>query len=168
MRSDDRPQYGSEGWTLDEIFNTEFRVSFDETAGVVELKRVGAELARVHHRASFEAARSTELLAMAEKAYENASVTISEAIREDEEKKDKKDRLTEKQRTNLTASKVEPFAAEHRSRKYEVSLWNRILETLKFAAKRVDSSIIIESVEAKMIKSQDLGRMIDSQPFKGD
>ncbi len=68
-------------------------------------------------------------------------------------------------RSSLVATKVEPFIIEHRKRKYEVSLWNRVLESLKFAAKRVDTLTIIESVEAKMTKSGHLDRLLDTSPF---
>jgi hypothetical protein len=156
--------YGSEGWTLNEVFNTVFRVDIDETGGIVEFKRVGALLAKMHHAASFEAARATELLASAEHAHESALVAMGETVRTEEEAKLKKDRLTEKQRVNLTASRIEPFAVEFRERKYEVSLWNRILESLKFAAKRLDGLIIIESVEAKMTRNGPEGP-IDNKPF---
>ncbi len=158
--------YGTEEWTIDEIFNQVFKIGFDETLGIPELKRVGAELARTHHRVSFEAAKATELLGQSEEAVDTIREKITEEVRRSQEKILKRtDRLTEKQRISLVNNKIETFIVENKKRKYEVSLWNRVLESLKYVAKRVDTLTIIESVEAKMMSGGHSDALLDKHPL---
>ena len=158
--------YGTQGWTIEEIFNQVFKINFDETLGIPELKRVGAELARIHHSVSFEAAKATELLGQSEEAVDTIRERVTEEVRKTQEKIVKRtERLTEKQRISLVNNKIETFIVENKKRKYEVSLWNRVLESLKYVAKRIDTLTIIESVEAKMISGGHSDALIDRNPL---
>jgi len=144
--------YGSEDWSLEEIRDL-FYVEVDDTVGLSELRIANHRLAKLHHSATFELAMASERLDLAKESWEEEKDKLVNQMTEVDRDKTSRERLTVDQRTSKVNTVLAALLRNYRRGEQEVSQWNKVMEHLKYSAKRIDSSIIIESVEAKMLKS---------------
>ena len=146
-------RYGSEQLTVPEL-RDHFAVSFNGTEGITYILTANTKLAKLHHTATFETVRAAELLSAAKRVWNEESDRANDNLTELEKEKISKNRMTVDQRKSKINKQLAPLLAELNRAQDEVDQWNRILEHLKYVAKRVDTSTVVESVEAKLLKSQ--------------
>lgn len=146
-------RYGSDQWTVQEL-RDHFEVDFNGTEGITYILTANTELAKLHHTATFETIRAAELLSAAKRVWNEESDRVNDDLTEAEKDRGSKSRMTVDQRKSKINKQLAPLLAELNRAQDEVDQWNRILEHLKYVAKRVDTSTVVESVEAKLLKSQ--------------
>lgn len=144
--------YGSGQWSLDDLRAT-FEVELDPTRGMSYIKEANKRLSMLHHAATFELSRAAELLSAAKKVWSTESDHLNSDMADAEKGLASKDKLTVDQRKSIINRKLAPLLTEMERAQNEVDQWNRILEHLKYVAKRADTSTIVESVEAKLLQS---------------